>query len=113
MNLAVRLARWALRRSQTSTHGPLQFLVEMAEEADDLRGADLGLGMQAKVKPGAIAAGRHRQGSNGRYLPQMTSPLDQHRRLAPRLPTAADQRPHEQAAFIKENQPGVQPVGFF
>jgi hypothetical protein len=38
---------------------PLQFLVQMAGETADLRGADLSLGMQAKVKPRAIAAGRH------------------------------------------------------
>ena len=92
---------------------PLQFLVEVAEEVNDSCGTDLGLGMQAKVEPRAIAAGRHRQGCNGRYLSQMTPPLNQHRRLAPRLPTAANQWPHQQPAFIQEDQPGVQPVGFF
>jgi len=91
----------------------LQFLVQMTEKGDDLHAADLGLGVQAKVKPRAIAAGRHRQGGDGRYLLQISPPLHQHRRLAPRLPTPADQRPHEQAAFIEENQSGVQPVGFF
>jgi hypothetical protein len=92
---------------------PLQFLVEVAEEVNDSCGTDLGLGMQAKVKPCAIAAGRHRQGRNCRDLSQMTAPLNQHGRLATRLPTAANQWPHQQPAFIQEDQPGVQPVGFF
>ena len=86
---------------------PVQFLVQMAEETDDLPGADLGLGMQAKVKPHPVAAGSHAQGREGRYLLQMTPALNQHR-LAPRLPTAAEQRPYQPAAFIEENQPGVQ-----
>ena len=85
----------------------------MAEKTDDLRSADLGLGVQTKIKPRDISAGRHAQGSNRRYLLQTTPPLNQYRRLAPRLPTAADQRSHEQTAFIEENQPGVQAVGFF
>ena len=38
---------------------PLQFLVQVAEEADDAQGSDLGLGMEAKVKPRTIAARRH------------------------------------------------------
>ena len=92
---------------------PLQFLVQMAEEADDARGSDVGLGMQAKVKPHAIAVRRHRQGRKGGNLLEMTPPLHQHRRLSLRLPTAADQGCHEQAAFIEENQPGVQSAGFF
>jgi hypothetical protein len=92
---------------------PLQLLVQMAEEAGDLRSADLGLRVQAEIKPRDISAGRHAQGGNGRDLLQTTPVLNQNRRLAPRLPTTADQRFHEQAAFIEENQPGVQTVGFF
>ena len=91
----------------------LQFLVQMVEETDDLAGADLSLGMQAKVKPHPVSTRGDAQGREGRYLLQTTPALNQHRRLAPRLPTAADQRPHQQAGFIEENQPSVQSASFF
>ena len=90
-----------------------QFLVQVAEESNDLVAADVGLGMQAKVKSHAVAARRHGQGGDGRYLLQMSPALDQHRCPAAGLPTAANQRRHEKAAFVEENQPGVQPMGFF
>jgi hypothetical protein len=92
---------------------PLQFGVQVAQEADDLPGADLSLRVKAKVKPDSVSAGGHAQSSQGRYLFQTTPALDQHRRPSPGLPTAAHQRPHQQAAFIEENQPGVQSVRFF
>ncbi len=47
---------------------PLQFLVQMAEEGDNLRAANVRLGMQAKLKACATAAGRHRRGGYGRCL---------------------------------------------
>jgi hypothetical protein len=90
-----------------------QFLVQVAEETDDLAGANLSLGMQAKVKPHPVSRRGDTQSREGCYLLQPTPALNQPRRLAPRLPTAADQRPQQQAAFIEENQPGLQPVGFF
>ena len=93
--------------------GAAQLLVQMPEETDDLEGGDVGLGMQAKVEPHPVSAGRHAQGRDGRYLLQRTPPLHQHRRLPPGLPTTAHQRPHQQAAFIEENQPGVQSARFF
>src|SRR5271169_3600386 len=68
-----------------------QFLVQIAEESNDLVAADVGLGMQAKVKSHAVATGRHGQGGDGRYLLQMSPPLDQHRCPATGLPTAANQ----------------------
>ena len=93
--------------------GPLQFGVQAAQEADDLPGADLSLRVKAKVKPHLVSAWGHAQSSQGRYLFQTAPTLDQHRRPSPGLPTAAHPRPHQQAAFIEENQPGVQPVRFF
>ena len=45
-----------------------QLLVQRAEETNDLVAADVGLGMQAKVKSHGIAAGRHSQGGDGGYL---------------------------------------------
>jgi hypothetical protein len=90
-----------------------QFLVQIAEESNDLVAADVGLGMQATVKVHAVAAGRHGQGGNGRYLLQMSPALDQHRCPATGLPTAANQRRHAKAAFVEENKPGIQPPGFF
>jgi len=93
--------------------GPLQFEAQVAQEANDLSGADLSLRVKAKVKSHSVSAGGHAQTSQGRYLFQTTPALDQHRRPSPGLPTAAHQRPHQQAAFIEENQPGVQPVRFF
>jgi hypothetical protein len=56
-----------------------QFPVQIAEEGDALVAADVGLGMQAKVKSHAVAARRHGQGGNGRYLLQMSPALDHHR----------------------------------
>ena len=91
----------------------LQFLVQMPEEAHHLPGADLGVGMETKIEPHVITAGRHTERRQGGYLPEVTTPLKQHRSLAPRLPAATHQRFHQQAAFVEENQPGVQPVRFF
>jgi hypothetical protein len=54
--------------------GLAQFLVQIAEESDNLVAADVGLGMQAKVKSHAVATGRHGQDGDGRYLLQMSPP---------------------------------------
>lgn len=46
---ALRLARWALRRSRRNAR-PFQFRVQMSKKADGLPGAGLGVGMGATVQ---------------------------------------------------------------
>jgi len=83
----------------------------MTQEGDDLLGVDVGVGMEAEIKP-APAAAQTQDGDHGDLL-LMLAALQQQWCLPPRRPTAAHQRGHQKAAFIEKHQPGVQATGFF
>ena len=90
---------------------PVQFAVHMTQEGDDLPGVDVGVGMQAEIKP-APAAAQTQDGDHGDLL-MMLAALQQQWCLPPRRPMAAHHRDHPKAAFIEKHQPGVQATGFF
>src|SRR2546427_590977 len=90
---------------------PVQFAVQGTQEGDDLLGVDVGVGMEAEIKP-ALAATQTQDGDDGDLL-MMHAALQQQRCLTPRRPAAAHQRGHQKAAFIEKHQPGIQATGFF
>ena len=76
-----------------------------------MSGVDVGVGMEAEVKPALLAA-QAQDGDDGDLL-MMHAALQQQRCLPPRRPAAAHQRGHQKAAFIEKHQPGIQEAGFF
>src|ERR1700676_3330347 len=89
----------------------VQFAVHLAQEGDYLLGVDVGVGMEAEIKPALLAA--QTQDGDDRDLLMMHAALQQQWCLTPRRPTAAHQRGHQKAAFIQKHQPGIQATGFF
>lgn len=91
----------------------IQLAQELTQEGDDQSGIDVDIGMQSEIEMPAVTMRTDRQGSDGRDFLVCPCALVEHRRLSARTPTAARQRRHQQAAFIKKNQVGFQLARFF
>ena len=90
----------------------IQLPQELTQEGDDQTGIDVDIGMQSEIEMQAVVMGTDRQGGDGRDFLVCPCALVEHRRLSARTPTAARQRSHQQAAFIKKNQVGFQLARF-
>lgn len=91
--------------------GSWEFAIEVAQKRQHVPGLDVGVGVKAEIKPPLVAA-LAQDGNHGNFL-VMHAALQQQGRLSARRPTAANQRSHQEAAFIEKDQPGIQLAGFF
>jgi len=93
--------------------GPSQMPFQVAQKRNNPRAVDVAVRMKAEGEMDPIAVGGHAQGCNGRYLLVAAPPLQQDGRTFLGSPTSPDQRSHQEARLIQEDQPGLQPCGFF
>lgn len=90
-----------------------QLPIELSKEGPDAERVDVGMGMKSEVQLHPIARGRdtHR-GDRGDLLMGARALLE-HRRDAARMPGAPDQRRHQQARFVDEDEIRSQARGVF
>lgn len=93
--------------------GSAELLEKDLEEGKHLRCADVAIGMEPEVELKMVSKRRDAQRGDGRDLLMGSSALPEHRRLSPRRPASANQRRHHEAAFVEEDQEGLQPRGVF
>lgn len=68
---------------------------------------------QLKIETDDAARRVDAEGGDHRDLPAVTADVPQHRRLSARAPRPAHDGQQEQPAFVEEDQPRAQAVGFF
>jgi len=91
----------------------IQLVKELTQKGDGQIGIDVDIRMQSEIEMWAVTTRTDRQGGDGRDFLVCPCALVEHRRLSARTPTAARQRRHQQAAFIKKNQVSFQLLRFF
>ena len=91
----------------------IQLAKELTQKGDGQIGIDVDIRMQSEIEMWAVTTRTDRQGGDGRDFLVCPCALVEHRRLSARTPTAARQRSHHQAAFIKKNQVSFQLLCFF
>ncbi len=87
--------------------------VQDAEELDHLGGANVAARVQTKVQMDSIPGGRNDEGCQGGDLLVRSRPLQEHRRVATGCPAATHHGSHQKAAFVEEDEAGIQSAGFF
>ena len=93
--------------------GAGQCAEQVAQKTGEVPGKDVLVGIESKDKPDVIAFGRDAQRGDGRDFLMGSRALVEHRRLAPGTPRAANQRRHQESAFVYEGQPRAPLPGFF
>ncbi len=84
-------------------HDPAaQVSQQVTQEVDDLLLPDVPVQMELQVPAQATPAGRDRQACDGREAAIVPDAVAQDRRLAPRSPTALQQRLQQKARFVNE-----------
>lgn len=91
----------------------VQMTRELTQEVLHLGGSNTLFRMQPKVQGNPISAGPNTQSSHNGDMLVRAHALVQHRCLASRGPTAANQRGHQQSTFVNKNQRCPQPRGSF
>jgi hypothetical protein len=92
---------------------PPQLPQQLTEKIEGPIGVDVPVRVQAEVQVKLVASRRHHQRSNTRDLLVRAAPLLENRGVATRGPGPANQRSHQKAGFVHENQVRPQPAGFF
>ena len=93
--------------------GLLKMSRQKLEEARDLRAGDVGVGVEGKVKSYACSDGSQGQSGDHRNFLIRAGLLIKDGGLPARGPGAPEQGSHQKAAFVNEDQVGVQLAGFF
>ena len=91
----------------------VELLAKLAQERDDQFGVDIGIGVEAKIQMHAIPCRGDAQRGDDRDRLMRTGALVKDRGLAAGVPTAPDQRRHQKAGFVEENEAGPQARGVF
>jgi len=86
---------------------------EMSKEQDHRRGLDVGVGMKTEEQPDTVAPGRNDQPGDRGHFPVGVGLLAKERRLSPRSPSPADERGHQEAALVEEDQRCASSRGVF
>ena len=76
-------------------------------------GVEILLDEQLKIEPDDAAPWADAEGGDHRDLPAVTADVPEHRRPSAQPPRAAHHGQQEQPAFVEEDQPRAQGVGFF
>lgn len=86
---------------------------QLAKKLPHMVCVEVGVRQETEKKPYALSFGRRDQSRYRRDLSVRARPLGQNGRLPARSPASANQRSHQQAAFIYENDGGSEPGRFF
>ena len=93
--------------------GTPKLLPQNPDEGDHHAAVHIGVRVEAEVRTERVTPGSDAQRRNDLHLLMGPSPLAKHRRAGARPPASTHQRSHETARLIEEDQPGLQPRGFF
>ena len=91
--------------------GALELAPQVPEVPDDLRGGEVGVGLEPEVQPDAPPARRQGEGRGGTDPAVQTGLLGASRGVPPRSPGAAHERPDPEAALVDRDQDGVRRAG--
>ena len=94
-------------------HPRAQMPIELFGEGEDGLGIEVLLDEQLKIQTDSPAVRADAQGGDHRDLPAMTADVPEHRSPSSGTPRAPHHRQEEQPAFVDEDQPCAQAVGFF
>ena len=94
-------------------HPRAQMPMELFGEGEDGLGIEVLLDEQLEIQTDSPAVGADAQGGDHRDLPAMTADVPEHRGPSSGTPRAPHDRQEEQPAFVDEDQPRAQAVGFF
>jgi len=87
---------------------------EAAQEGNEVWCGEVAVGMQPEAEMEASAGGiDHDDDGDDGYLLMRPCPLGQHGRVSSLCPCAAQDRRHQNPAFVEKNQESLQPLGFF
>ena len=95
------------------SHRGVKMAAEVLHEYEDRVGIEVLLDKQLKIQTHRLVVWADTECGDHRYLPAVTANVPQHRSLPSPAPGAPHHGEQEQAAFIDEDQPGAQAVGFF
>ena len=90
------------------THTPSQVSFEGSEKIGDTGSVDIGVRMKTKVQMDAVSFRGNAESCDHRDLSMRPGALVQDGRLSSGRPAPADERRHQHAAFINEDQEGIQ-----
>ena len=91
----------------------LELTAQAPEELHHSACREVGIGQQGKVKFDPLPERRDRERRDGGDLRVPSPAVEKNRRPATRSPRPADQRSHQKAALVDEDDVGVQAAGFF
>jgi len=94
-------------------HWPPVVAAEVPKAVEDLRAADIRLGMKRQVEGEAAPPGGHHERTEPRDLIARPGAQGQRRRDAAAPPCATDHGGHQKARLIQADQPGAQARQFF
>ena len=94
-------------------HPRAQMPIQLFGEGEDGLGIEILLDEQLKIQTHSPALRADAQGGDHRDLPAMTADVPEHRGPSSGPPRAPHHRQEEQPAFVDEDQPRAQAVGFF
>jgi len=94
-------------------HPRAQMPIELFDEGKNGRGIEVLLDEQLKIQADRPAVRADAQAGDHRDLPAMTADVPEHWGPSAGTPRAPHHRQEEQPAFIDEDQPRAQAVGFF
>lgn len=93
--------------------GRIELAVELAQEATDRMGVEIGVGVEPEIQRHRIARGRHTQRADDGNLLVRPCSLLENGRDAARMPGTSHQRRHQQARFVDEYKMSLQARGVF
>jgi len=94
-------------------HPRAQLPIQLLGEGEDRLGIEVLLDEKLKIQPDRSAVRADAQGGDHRDLPAMPADVPEHWGLSAGPPRAPHHGQKEQAAFVNEDQPRAQAVGFF
>ena len=94
-------------------HRCAQMPMQLLAENQHRLGIEVFLDEQLKIQPDLVARWTDAEGGDHRDLPAVAADVPQYRGLSSPPPRAAHHGQQEQPAFIDEDQPRAQAVGFF
>ena len=108
-----RIARWACKRSRTTTTGAPSWRSNWAGKRHGAPRVDVGVAVQAEVRAHPVPLRRDAQRADHAHFAMRAGALAHDGRCAVRRPATPDQWRRQKRGFVEEDQPGFQARGVF
>lgn len=93
--------------------GLLNLAAQLPEESPRSQGGDVGVGVEGKIKSYALAARRNAQSGDGGHFSMRPACAAKDRGAPAQCPGSPNERGHQEAAFVDEDDIRLQAAGFF